>query len=97
MMPKLRSNLRITINGCMFSPILDFPLGKLPTSKNVVERLLAETNFKSQMSFGAVADELIKIWTWCKVYTLSKQRIVLKIKPLVDTFDRYFLHFETIL
>ena len=97
MMSKLRSNSRITINGCMFLPILDVPFGKLPPSKNVVDRLLAETNFKSQMSFGAVADELIEIWTWCNVYTLSKRRIVLKIKSLVDTFDRYFLHFETIL
>ena len=46
MMPKLRSNSRITINGCMFSPILNFPLGKLPTSKNVVDRLLG--NIRNQ-------------------------------------------------
>ena len=46
MMPKLRSNSRITINGLMFSPILDFPLGKLATSKNVVDRLLG--NIRNQ-------------------------------------------------
>ena len=48
------------------------PSEKLPTKRDVIERVLNEENFLQQSDAGVVAKELINIWIFCNVYPVHE-------------------------
>ena len=58
-----------------FHPSETFPNGKLPTKKDVIQRMLAQENFTTSEAARNTSIELIDHWKWCNVYTLSQQRV----------------------
>ena len=65
-----------------------FPSGKLPTKKDVILRLLHEDNYMQDAAIRKVTAELIELWQWCNVYTLSELTVRQMIKELVTQFSR---------
>ena len=53
----------------------EFPSGQLPTTKDVIERLLWEKNWHSKEVAMTVPQEIIDIWLFCTVYPTSKPSV----------------------
>jgi len=78
-----------TLHGdIMFCSKKSFPEGKLPTGKDVIERILHQKNWTKPTTASQIAQELIDQWIWCNVYTLSHKRVTQKIVTLVATFAK---------
>ena len=78
--------------GHEFKSVQQFPPGFLPTTKQVICRVLNEVNFLKSEAANTVAQELVQLWTWCNVYTISISSVVRKIQELIKEFsnlDRY--------
>ena len=79
-------------SGHVFHSKEKLPPEKLPTKRDVIERVLNEENFQQQSATGVVAKELINIWTFCNVYPVNEITLKQKIFALMKTFssiDRY--------
>jgi len=61
---------------------------KLPTKRDVIERVLNEENFLQQSAAGVVAKELINIWIFCNVYSVNEITVNQKIFALMKTLKR---------
>ena len=78
--------------GHEFKSFQQFPTGFLPTTKQVICRVLNEVNFLKSEAANTVAQELVQLWTGCNVYTISISSVVRKIQELIKEFsnlDRY--------
>ena len=83
---------KILHSGHEFKSLQQFPPGFLPTTKQVICRVLNEVNFLKSEAANTVAQELVQLWTWCNVYTISISSVVRKIQELIkefSTLDRY--------
>ena len=58
-----------------FPPAPSFPLGKLPTKKDVIQCMLSYPNFLKRVTAGKVSKVLTSHWVHCNVYHLSKQHL----------------------
>ena len=79
-------------SGHEFKSWRQFPPGYLPTIKQVICRILNEDNFLKYEVANIVAQELVQLWTWSNVYTISTSSVVRKIQELMKEFsnlDRY--------
>jgi len=68
------------------------PSEKIPTKRDVIERVLNEENFLQQSAAGVVAKELINVWIFCNVYPVNEITVKQQIFALMKTFssiDRY--------
>ena len=59
-------------SGHVFHSKEKLPSEKLPTKRDVIERVLNEENFLQQFAAGVVAKELINIWIFCNVYPVNE-------------------------
>ena len=78
--------------GHEFKSLRQFPPGCLPTTKQVISRVLNEDNFLKSEAANTVAQELVQLWTWSNVYTISTSSVVRKVQELMKEFnnlDRY--------
>ena len=57
------------------------PSEKLPTKRDVIERVLNEEEFLQQSAAGVAAKELINIWIFCNVYPVNEITVKQKIIP----------------
>jgi len=83
---------KVLHSGHVFRSKEKLPSEKLPTKRDVIERVLNEENFLQQSAAGVVAKELINIWIFCNVYPVNEITVKQKIFALVKTFspiDRY--------
>ena len=83
---------KILRSGHEFKSLQQFPPRFLPTTKQVICRVLNEVNFLKSDGVNTVAQELVQLWTWCNVYTISISSMVRKIQELIKEFsnlDRY--------
>ena len=83
---------KILRSGHEFKSLQQFPPDFLPTTKQVICRVLNEANFLKSEAANAVAQELVQLWTCCNVYTISISSVVRKIQELIKEFsnlDRY--------
>ena len=91
----LRTSIKLTKilhSGHVFHSNEKLPSEKLPTKRDVIERVLNEENFLKQSAAGVVAKELINIWIFCNVYPVNEITVKQKIFVLLKTFsssDRY--------
>ena len=60
---------------------------KLPTKRDVIERVLNEENFLQQSAAGVVAKELINIWIFCNVHPVNEMTVKQKMFALMKTFS----------
>ena len=67
-------------------------LGFLPTTKQVICRVLNEDNFLKSKAANTVAQELFQLWTWCKVCTNSTSCMAKKAPELVREFSNLDRH-----
>src|SRR5215469_8862237 len=62
------------INEC-YKPSEEFPAGRLPTLKQVIERCLFFKDYKTSDVQGTVSKELFDLWLACNVYPVSVHAI----------------------
>ena len=62
-----------------------FPHGVLPTKRDVLQRLLHETNWRTRAAV-IVANELYERWIHCNAYCISVDGTVFRILTLVKDF-----------
>ena len=58
-------------SGNKFKPLQDFSPDLLPTTKQAVCQVINEGSFLKYEVARRVAKELVQLWTWCCVYTIS--------------------------
>ena len=63
-----------------------FPIGVLPTKRDVLQRLLYERNWRTKAAAVIVANELYERWIHFNVYCVSVDGIVFGILTLVKDF-----------
>ena len=81
---------QIVRSGHELKSLLQF--GFLPTTMQVMCRVVNEDNFLKSKAANTVAQDLFQLWTWCNVYTISTSCVVSKVQELVRGFsnlDRY--------
>lgn len=69
-----------------------FPAGKLPTAKDVIQRMLHENNQYTRRTAESISQELNDHWIWCNVYPIHHKTVTNKIYELMSRFsyfDRY--------
>jgi len=83
---------KVLHSGHAFHSKEKLPSEKLPTKRDVIERVLNEENFLQQSAARVVAKELINIWIFCNVYPVNAITVKQKMFALMKTFssiDRY--------
>ena len=73
-----------------FTPIDAFPLGKLPTLKNVIDRCLYHKNCLTDKTLTIVSDELFNLWIKYNVYAISIAGIRRRLKNEMTEFSRLY-------
>ena len=72
----------------MFTNLALFPSSLVPHINfhqiTVLQRVLAEKNWRSREAASTVAKELFDVWIYCNVYPISEQRITDKIFKLTQ-------------
>ena len=61
---------KVLHSGRVFKSVADFPVGILPTKRQVIEWLLYEDNFLQLSAARIVANKLDKTWLWCNIHCL---------------------------
>jgi len=59
-------------SGHVFHSKEKLPSEKLPTKRDVTERVLNEEKFLQQSAAGVVAKELINVWVFCSAYPVNE-------------------------
>ena len=77
-------------SGHVFHSKEKLPSEKLPTKRDVIERVLNEKNFLQQSAAGVVAKELINIWIFCNVYPVNEITVKQKMFALMKTFSSIY-------
>ena len=83
---------KVLRSGYVIMSKKQFQERKLPTKKDVIERVLREDNFFFKSAAGFIAKELIDHWIWCNVYPVHESTVKDKIFNLIKIFisiDRY--------
>ena len=65
-----------------------FELGVLPTTRDVLERLFYEPNYKQRVAATTVAEELMKLWSRCNVYHISISGVISRMKSWSRIFAK---------
>ena len=78
---------KVLHSGYVFHSKEKLPSEKLPTKRDVIERILNEENFLQQSAAGVVAKELINICIFCNVYPVNEKIVKQDIFALVKTFS----------
>ena len=84
---------KVLYSGHVFVSKKKFQKRKLPTKKDVIERVLEKDNFLQKSAAGIVAKYLIDYWIWCNVYPVyeltDKEKIfnLIKIFSLIDRYS----------
>ena len=73
-----------------FTPIDAFPLGKLPTLKNVLDRCLYHKNYITDKTLTIVSEELFNFWIKYNVYPISIAVIRRRVKTEMIEFSRLY-------
>ena len=82
-----KSTNKYIINEC-YKPSEEFPAGRLPTLKQVIERCLFFKDYKTSDVQGTVSKELFELWVACNVYPVSVHAIKNKLNIQVKEFSR---------
>ena len=79
---------KVMHGGHTFTEVDQFPDGgKLPTGKDVVQRVLYKKNPYTHATAYEVAQELIELWIWTNVYTINRVTVADKMYQLMDDFS----------
>ena len=70
----------------LFKSCDSFPIGFLPTKRDVLQRLHHERNWRTRAAAVIIANELYERWIHCNVYCISVDGIVSRILTLVKDF-----------
>ena len=73
-----------------FVPIDGFPLGKLPTLKNMIDRCLYYRNYLTDKTLTTVSEEVFKLWIKYNVYPISIAGIRKKLRTEMTEFSRLY-------
>ena len=73
--------------GMSFTAKKNYLSEKLPTKRDVIERVLNEENFLQQSAAGVVAKELINILIFGNVYPVNEISVKQNIFALTKTFS----------
>ena len=73
-----------------FVPIDGFPVGKLPTLKNVIDRCLYYRNYLTDKTLTTVSEEVFKLWIKYNVYPISIAGIRKILRTEMTEFSRLY-------
>ena len=65
-----------------------FKQDAFPTTKDILERLFCEPNWRQRIAATNVAEELVCIWRHCNVYSISIPGVIPQIEKLFKNFSR---------
>ena len=74
---------KVLHSGRVFRSVAEFPTGILPTTRQVIARLLHEDNFLQLSAARTVVNELEKRRLWGNVYCLHPLTIAKQIQNLI--------------
>ena len=72
-----------------FKPLEEFPLGKLPTLKQVLERCLYFKDYRKDSVQREVSEELFNLWVNYNVYPISVIGIKTKLSSYIGKFYKF--------
>ena len=72
--------------GHTFCSSDEFPEGTLPTTQDVIDRVLSEHHFFSMNAARVVAGELVEHWIWNNVYPIHELTVAKKIFNMMTKF-----------
>ena len=87
---KTRKQCDKVIGNEKFVPIDGFPLGKLPTLKNVIDRCLYYKNYLTDKTLTTVSEELFDRWIKYNVYAISIAGIRKRLRTEMTEFSRLY-------
>ena len=64
-----------------------FPLGVLPTKRQVIKRILHLKKYRTEKAANNIAEEIHDRWIWCNVYQIHQYTISKKVYCLVASFS----------
>ena len=84
---KMPSTMKVLHSGETFTNCQNFQSGVLPTKRQVIERILSLSNFRTQEASKTIAKELFDRWIWCNVYPVHLLTITERIRNTASEFS----------